>query len=98
MGTSTCHQTFHGEAPSVAAASLSWWGMEDNVGWTALSTNGKAIRLWAIGINTGKVATSNGGLLNVIKNPNPKVTADAPRGSITRLSIHFRRRGRLVCA
>ena len=60
--------------------------METSAGCNILTTNGSPTSVWAIGINNGKLLTSIGGLLKTNKNPNPRVTADVPKGSINNAS------------
>ena len=48
----------------------------------ARTTNGTATSAWPSGIMTIDPRRSNGGVSNVISNPNPIVTADVPSGSM----------------
>jgi hypothetical protein len=56
-------------------------------------TKGRAMVVWARGINSGEVSSDplKSGIerLKVTIKPRPRVTADAPRGSMMKGSIHL---------
>jgi len=58
-----------------------------SAGSTLRTTKGSAIKLWAMGMSSGKSGEFQGGVLNTMMKPKPNVTAEAPRGSMNRGSI-----------
>ena len=75
-----------GEAPSVAAASWRRGSTPRRTGSTVRTTNGTATSAWPTGTSHHAPRQSTGGVSNVIRIPNPIVTADVAMGSISPVS------------
>ena len=87
MGRSISRKTRQGPAPNTEAASRNPVSIERSMGVTARTTKGMATRAWARGTNM-TVARRSTGRSSATSMPNPTVTAEAPRGSISRTSNH----------
>ena len=83
IGQSTENQARLGEAPNEAAAYFNFSGIEARAGCKLRMTNGRAIIVWARGTNHGEAINAKGGVLKVMIKPSPRVTAEAPNGSIS---------------
>lgn len=83
-GRSICQNIALGDAPRDAAVAWREAGMVDIAGRRIRTTNGNATRLCMTGMRNGKITRDCGNCPNETTNPSPRVTADAPRGSIKR--------------
>ena len=81
-GKSTCSRIFAGDAPSRAAASRIDGGIWRNIGTSERTTKGVATIAWAMGTIHHLVRHSMGETSNVIRIPNPTVTAVPPNGKV----------------
>ncbi len=81
-GKSIVLNIFKGDAPSMEAASVRFFGIDLKAGRIDLNTNGNPTNAWAMGIKKIEVLKFNGGLSRVIIIPKPNVTAEVDKGSM----------------
>ncbi len=94
IGKSTVCQTRSGDAPSMDADSRKRFGMDAMAGCNVRITKGSAMSVCASGTKIGEASARP----NVMMNPSPSMTADAPSGSMISGSRNFSRRVGLASA